>query len=152
MGLENLDINIKKIINDDRDEALNLVLDVFMEFGASDFSEEGVQTFKNYIDNKELSENLEMYGAYYKNILVGVIATRNEGNHITLLFVDGNYHRNGIGRILFKYVLELSSSENITVNSSPYAVEVYHHLGFIETDFEHIDDGIRYTPMVYINK
>ncbi len=145
-----MNIKIKKLLNSQRDDALNLILDVFMEFGASDYNEEGVQTFKNYIDNKELSENLEMYGAYCKNKLVGVVATKNEGNHITLLFVDGKHHRQGIGRKLFEQVIENSSGSNITVNSSPYAIEVYHHLGFIETDFEHIDDGIRYTPMVYI--
>lgn len=145
-----MNIKIKKLLNSHRDEALNLTLNVFMEFGASDYNEEGVQTFKDYIDNKELSENLEMHGAYSDNKLVGVVATRNEGNHITLLFVDGKYHRQGIGRKLFEQVIKNSSGANITVNSSPYAIEVYHHLGFIETDFEHIDDGIRYTPMVYI--
>ena len=150
MGLEKLNIKIKKLLNSQREEALNLVLDVFLEFGAPDYSEEGVETFKYYIDNKELSENLEMHGAYYNNKLVGVVGTRNDGNHITLLFVDGKYHRQGVGRKLFEQVIKNSTSANITVFSSPYAIEVYHHLGFIETDYEHIDDGIRYTPMVYI--
>ncbi|ENY8640112.1 TPA: GNAT family N-acetyltransferase [Clostridioides difficile] len=35
----------------------------------------------------------------------------------------------------------------ITVNSSPYAVEVYHKLGFKDTAVEQIVDGIRFTPM-----
>lgn len=34
-----------------------------------------------------------------------------------------------------------------TVNSSPYAVEVYRHLGFFPTDTEQVTNGIRYTPM-----
>ena len=34
-----------------------------------------------------------------------------------------------------------------TVNSSPYAVEVYRHLGFVATDAEQCTDGLRYTPM-----
>ena len=37
----------------------------------------------------------------------------------------------------------------ITVNSSPYAVPVYHKLGFVDTDVEQISDGMRYTPMKY---
>lgn len=37
----------------------------------------------------------------------------------------------------------------ITVNSSPYAVPVYHKLGFVDMDVEQISDGMRYTPMKY---
>lgn len=39
--------------------------------------------------------------------------------------------------------------QEFTVNSSPYAVEIYRHLGFVPTDTEQITDGIRYTPMRY---
>ncbi len=39
------------------------------------------------------------------------------------------------------------SLTEITVNSSPYAVEVYHKLGFKDTAVEQISDGIRFTPM-----
>lgn len=35
----------------------------------------------------------------------------------------------------------------ITVNSSSYAVPIYHKLGFGYTDVEQLTDGIRYTPM-----
>ena len=36
-----------------------------------------------------------------------------------------------------------------TVHSSPYAVEVYRHLGFVPTDEEQTVDGLRFTPMQY---
>ena len=39
-----------------------------------------------------------------------------------------------------------------TVNSSPYAVEVYRHLGFVPTDDEKSVDGLRFTPMQYSPK
>ena len=39
----------------------------------------------------------------------------------------------------------------ITVNSSPYAVPVYRKLGFVETDTEQLADGMRYTPMKFVN-
>ena len=39
----------------------------------------------------------------------------------------------------------------ITVNSSPYAVLVYRKLGFVETDTEQLADGMRYTPMKFVN-
>ena len=38
----------------------------------------------------------------------------------------------------------------VTVHSSPYAVEVYRHLGFSHTAEEQLSpDGIRYTPMIW---
>ena len=36
-----------------------------------------------------------------------------------------------------------------TVNSSPYAEEVYQYLGFTQTDREQNVDGLRFTPMQY---
>lgn len=93
--------------------------------------------------------NLTIYGAYIKDLLVGVIATRNEGNHIALFFVDGAYHRQGIGRKLFEVVLENSTSNKLTVNASPYAKDVYHRLGFEAADAEQTITGIRFIPMIY---
>lgn len=42
------------------------------------------------------------------------------------------------------HLLENSNSEVITVNSSPYAVPVYHRLGFVETETVQFSDGMRY--------
>lgn len=93
---------------------------------------------------------LKIYGAYLNNKIVGVIATRNNGNHISLFFVDGKYHRQGIGRKLFETILQKSTGEKITVNSSSYAVEVYKKLDFESDTDEQIVDGIRFTPMTYM--
>ena len=90
-----------------------------------------------------------MYGAFDKDRLVGVIATREQGTHIALFFVDGEYHRKGIGRKLFERVLQDNKVNYMTVNSSPYAVPVYKKLGFEQTDFEHEKNGLRFTPMKY---
>ena len=35
----------------------------------------------------------------------------------------------------------------MTVNSSHYAIPIYHRFGFHDTDQEQIQDGIRFTPM-----
>lgn len=126
-----------------------LVLSVFMEYEAPDYSEEGIQTFVNIINNEEFIKGLEIYGAYIESRIVGVIATRSCGNHIALFFVDGKYHRQGIGRKLFETVIKESTSKRITVNSSPYAVAVYLKLGFIPESEEQLVDGIRYTPMSF---
>lgn len=75
---------------------------------------------------------LYILGAYKDDNLVGIIATRNKGSHIALFFVNGKYHRQGIGRKLFNAMLENNHYSKITVNSSLYAVDVYHKLGFYD--------------------
>lgn len=149
MGV-NKTMEIKRINSTDTPIAVKLVTDVFMKFEAPDYSKEGVKAFfDTAINNQDFINNLAIYGAYINNSLVGVIATRNEGSHIALFFVDGAYHRQGIGRKLFEVVLENLTSHELTVNSSPYAKDVYHRLGFEDTDVEQIVTGIRFIPMTY---
>ncbi|WP_346935954.1 GNAT family N-acetyltransferase [Clostridium sp.] len=143
-------MEIKKIDRNQRDTAIQLVSTVFMQFEAPDYSAEGVETFKRTaIYNNDFLDSLNMYGAYDSETLLGVIATRNKGNHIALFFVDGKHHRQGIGKKLFQIVLENSTGKEITVNSSPYAVEVYHRLGFVDIAPEETTNEIRYIPMIY---
>ncbi len=134
----------------DYSKAMQLVFRVFLEYEAPDYPAQGVDTFrKSVIDSQEYQDSLKMYGAYDDEKLTGVIATRNGGNHIALFFVEGDYHRQGIGRQLFAEAAADCKDGTITVNSSPYAVEVYRRLGFVATDPEQTTDGMRYTPMKY---
>jgi GNAT superfamily N-acetyltransferase len=133
-------------------EALSLVWDTFQDFEAPDYSPEGVSKFKESIDDIEFISALAIYGAFVDNTLAGVIATRNNGTHIALFFVQRDFHRQGIGRALFNTIVESCPAIKITVNSSPYAVPVYEKLGFVRTDAEQMTDGIRFTPMEYVMK
>lgn len=143
-------MEIRQILEKDRAKALELVWNVFLQYESPDYSKEGIEAFyQSVIVNEDYINNIVMYGAFENNEIKGVIATRNKGNHVALFFVDGKYHKQGIGKSLFQKVLVESTGDEITVNSSPYAVEVYRHLGFCETDTEQIEDGIRYTPMKY---
>lgn len=139
------DILIKYI--DDKDAALSLVWDVFLEFEAPEYSEAGVNEFYKSIHDKAYLQQICMYGAFLDDKLVGVIAARNEKSHIALFFVDGKYHRQGIGRKLFEVTKANCNSDKMTVNSSPYAVSIYAKLGFCQTDKEQVVNGIRFTPM-----
>jgi GNAT superfamily N-acetyltransferase len=90
-----------------------------------------------------------MVGAYQDRELIGIIATRSNGSHIALFFVEGNHHRQGIGRKMFQVVAQNCTTADITVNSSPFATEAYHHLGFVDTDQEQNVNGIRFIPMKF---
>ena len=87
------------------DEAITLIWEVFLQFEAPDYSDEGIQSFKDFIENDEILKTLEFFGAYEQDELKGVIATSENRKHICCFFVKAKYHRQGIGRTLWEYVL-----------------------------------------------
>ena len=130
-------------------EALSLVWEVFCKYEAPEYSEKGITEFRNTIEDSQKIRNMNFYGAFLGDTLVGVLAMRKP-QHISLFFVKEEYHRKGIGRQLFEAMRKDYEIQEFTVNSSPYAVEIYKHLGFLPTDTEQVTNGIRYTPMKYV--
>jgi GNAT superfamily N-acetyltransferase len=151
-------MDIVKLHKNEIKNALELVWIVFKEFEAPDYSQQGIEEFRKYISYDSMIEQFEtekifFWGCKVNNELTGVIATRGM-NHICLLFVKKEFHKRGIAKRLFYTVLERCKSEKstihtITVNSSPYAVEVYHRLGFVDIEKEQTVNGLRFTPMRY---
>lgn len=151
---------IRKVKADEVDAALNLALDVFMEFEAPDYKPEGVETFKGFISDEKLVQGFKlgicpMYAAFDNGKIIGLIGMRANKTHINLVFVKKEYHRKGIATDIFRYLLSDLRKENpalaeITLNSSPYGVPFYLHLGFIPQSEELEEDGIRYTPMKFL--
>lgn len=138
---------IREILKEEMAEALDLVWRVFLEFEAPDYTEEGIKEFKKAIDDEDWVKKRDFYGAFDENNkLLGVIATKDL-NHIALLFVEGAYHRQGIGKKLYEKVKSLNNDDFFTVNSSPYAHEVYKHWGFNDTSEEQCVHGLRFFPM-----
>lgn len=142
-------MEIKKVDDIQISKAIKLIWETFLQFEAPEYSMEGVQSFRAFIENEELIKALEFWGAYDNDELKGVIATNDNRKHICCFFVKAEYHRQGIGKKLWQYLLDNNQNKIITVNSSPYAVPVYHKLGFTDTDIEQVTDGIRYTPMKF---
>ena len=147
---------IRPLFKSEWEEAMRLAWDTFILFEAPEYSKEGIRNFKNFV-NDPLLKYLFLEGkyrtmaAFCNGIMIGIVGVRNE-THISLLFVDSDYHRKGIATKLLDKVFEDTyktfGKREMTVNSSPYAVGFYHKLGFIDTDVEKTTDGIRYTPMV----
>ena len=140
-------MEIRQLPANEYDKALDLSLDVFIECGRKDFDEEGLETFKNFIYNKQLVNELTFYGAFDGESLIGVIATKNEGQHISLFFIKPSYHRRGIGKQLFKTAILNQPVSEMTVNSSSYAIPIYRKLGFEPVCEEQVTHGMKYTPM-----
>ena len=126
--------------------ALALSRRVFEQFIAPGYAPEGAAAFRASLDDRERTRQLDFYGAFDGETLVGVLCMRAP-QHIGGFFVDAAYQRRGIGRRLFEAMRQDYTRQEFTVNSSPYAVEVYRRLGFAPTDTEQCTDGMRYTPM-----
>ena len=58
-------MRIKAIRENDREKALELVLSVFMQYEAPDYSEQGIQIFKDFIHNKYKIFHLVLPATYY---------------------------------------------------------------------------------------
>ena len=146
---------IRPAYRNEWDDAMALAWKTFMQFEAQDYTKEGIQSFQNFISDNILYRmfimgGYQLFGAYDNDKIIGIISLRNE-THISLLFVDASYHKQGIGRALIQYVSNYLLTEMgknyLTVNAAPYAIGFYHQCGFSDLGPEETNDGIRYTPM-----
>ena len=145
-------IEINQLLNKEKDEALLFVKKVYIESKDDSYSEKGIETFCDFVDNKEITKSFKVYGAFEDNILKGVIATDKRKRHINLFFVDKSSQAKGIGKKLISIIIDDNENSFITVNSSRYAVPIYQNLSFIKTEEEKEQDGLKFTPMKLILK
>ncbi len=146
---------IRTAHRDEWEDAMALAWRTFLRFEAQDYPPEGVRNFERFVSDQTIYRmfiigSYHLFVAYAGTKLVGMITLRDD-SHISLLFVDEKYHRQGIGRALVQCVSDFLVSESrasrMTVNASPYGVEFYHKLGFRDVRPQEQKDGIIYTPM-----
>lgn len=143
------DMEIREIKGEEIETARELIWETFKECESHSYPEEGIDTFHEFITSEEEMEKLEFFGAFEDDELLGVLATRGDREHIASFFVEVEHQGRGIGRQLFEYLLENSSSPYITVNSSVNAEPVYRKFGFTNTGSRQMSDGITFIPMEY---
>jgi len=133
----------------------DFVLRVFAEFVAGQYVAAGVREFQAYVQPEALRRRLQadhfVLLAEAAGEIVGAIEVR-ACDHISLLFVAGRFQRRGIARELLQRALATCRRQRpevreISVNSSPNAVQAYARLGFRPLGAEQTVNGIRFTPM-----
>ena len=153
-------VEIRRINGGEVREALDLATEVFLEFEAPDYQPEGVEVFRQFIENDEFILKCQngvcpIYAAFDEGKMVGMMGMRQDRAHITLAFTRKEYHRRGVATSIFRFLLEdvlqnNPSLKEITLNSSPYGKLFYLHIGFLPLSEEKEMGGVRFTPMKYI--
>lgn len=95
-------------------------------------------------------ERYDYHLGYVGDELAGAVAVRDHA-HLYHLFVATKWQGRGFGRLLWRTAQARATACNpegaFTVNSSVFALEMYRHLGFVDTAPRAEHDGIAYIPM-----
>ena len=79
-------IEIKQLLNNEKDKAVLFAKKVYIECEDESSSEQGIETFCNFVNNKKITKSFKVYGAFEDNILKGLIATDRRKRHINLFY------------------------------------------------------------------
>jgi ribosomal protein S18 acetylase RimI-like enzyme len=139
----------------EEDPVSRLALRSFDEYVGPGYAEEGIREIHEIFSASAIRERQGerhfILVAEADGAIVGMIEVR-DNRHISMLFVDPDFLRRGIGRELLRRGIERAragsgAGAEFTVHSSPYAVPVYRRLGFVATGEEQTVNGIRFVPM-----
>ena len=112
--------------------AMKMIWKTFMKFEGEDYSEEGIKNFFEFITDDDLyvsflKGDYQMMVALDEGRIIGAASIRNS-NHLSLLFVDEDYHRRGVGRKLmerlFEYLKLEAGERYMSLNAAPYAIHL----------------------------
>lgn len=148
-------LEFQQLHADDIQSVSLLVNRAFTESVAPTLTNEGIINFASGVTPESIKERLLSGNTFVickiNNTIVGIGEVRNK-NHLNLLFVEPGMQRKGIGRKLLMNLSDGVESNEITVNSSLNAVNIYKKLGFKESGTKDEINGIKYQPMIYIKK
>ncbi|GKT14619.1 GNAT family N-acetyltransferase [Aduncisulcus paluster] len=149
-------IELKEFCRGDEYDISRLIKTVYDEFVAPDYSDHGNAFFYAWIKPTDILKRQKARNtwlAYCDDKIVGVIEIRDD-HHISLLFVDKEYHRQGIARSLFYKALKECKERDpelkeFSVNASPFSIPIYEKLGFERTKSEiQEQNGLKFLPMI----
>ncbi len=149
------DVRFRPIQPGEEVEVSQLVVRAFRQSVAVLYSPEGVTEFLRFAKSEAIKErakkNFRVFVADTGQEICGMVEVR-DCHHISMLFVEPEAQRLGIGRRLLNLAIEVCRKEDpqlreVTVNSSPNAVEAYRRFGFAVTSPEKEKKGLRFTPM-----
>ena len=154
--INNNNFEIQKAQLEDLQEISNLAKKIYLKYNSSLDTDEGINNILTFINYDNILMRTYIDGSLIlkaidikKNAIIGFIEIRNY-NHISLLFIDDEYFRLGLGKELFEKVKDITKSDKYSVNSSDYAIDFYKKLGFIAIyDNIKVENGVHFHPMIF---
>lgn len=148
-------MNVREAFPDEWEDAMALAWRVFAKFEANVYPKEGVDSFIDFISDNQLKK-MFLVGSYKcwvateDNKIIGIAGLRSR-KHLSLLFVDEKYQRQGVASALMKlvsdYITNVEHLDVCTVNAAPYALPFYESIGFVATGPQEMNSGMIFTPM-----
>lgn len=71
-------MEIRQVGPSEIDAAVVLILEVFLQFDAPDDSEEGIRSFRVFVEEEEFRQTLLFFGAFEQGELKGVFDRRDD--------------------------------------------------------------------------
>ena len=131
----------------------DLVTQVFNQYVAPDYGQEGIDEFFRFANPDALKERMRSGGVVWVaqrvDALVGMLEFFPPDG-IAMLFVT--VRRQGIAKALLTRAISRARSldpglAKLIVHSSPYAVPIYQRMGFRKAGDATTENGITYFPM-----
>ncbi|MFW9641912.1 GNAT family N-acetyltransferase [Vibrio parahaemolyticus] len=145
-----MDIRLSEVAEQDLSEIMALAMSVNEKHVIPLLSNEGQASIRTALKSDvEKLRDKAIYTAVKassENQLLGYIAWR-DGNYLGQLYVDSNYHGQGIARKLVEEMKLRCSENKILVKASIYALGFYQKVGFVPLADELSIKGMRYVPM-----
>ncbi len=135
--------------------AITMIWQTFLKYDGKDYTQEGIRNFFEFITDgviyrSFLQGSYQMLVALDKDRIVGAASIRNR-THLSLLFVDEDYHGQGVGSCLMdrlcRHLKEQVGEGYMSLKAAPGAVDFYRKLGFHVVRPEEEISGIRVTSM-----
>lgn len=146
---------VKWAEKEDWKPTMMMIWKTFMAFEGKEYTNEGIRNFFRFITDDDLYQAF-LAGTYRMAVvkdsgrIIGAGSIRN-GNHLSLLFVDEEFHHKGIGSRIMGYLCDYLEHEEgerfMSLKAAPYAVDFYRKLGFKIIRPEEEYSGIRVTSM-----
>lgn len=140
---------------DEWSDTMQMVWRTFLEFEGKIYSQAGIKDFFDFITNDKLYQNFlrgnyQMMVARLGDKIVGMGSVRS-GYFLSLLFVEKEFHRQGIGSQLLEhikqYLKEETGEKMLVVKAAIGAEEFYQKNGFVIVGEQENYNGVLVTPM-----
>ena len=140
---------IRRFEEKDAEQASDLIIRALIEVNSKDYSEAVIKNLCESFSSQnliEMSKKHDILVAIEDNQVVGTV--RLKENAIYTVFVDPNYHHQGIGTELMQAIENLVKKrqfKEVKLGASITAIEFYKKLGYLNTGETYDDEyGLTY--------